>query len=174
MPLARKAIPIDATWIVPLWNRAAPLLAPYYPGAQTIYTAANALADIQNPGQQFIVSPESGFMIYRPGRLPERPATVPGGPPGGLASEIVIWMQTPGQNQAKFTATARPLFLLWLQDNIARAEFEYGFAERPLDFGGFAKDFGTAWNLHTTDFERGGKMWRRWWYRFNDALVKLP
>jgi hypothetical protein len=172
----RRATTADAPWVAVLWRRAAPIWATFWPERlQVDYTPDDALRDIESEGQQVYVDDgRQGLFVCHAGYLPEKPSDDPAEADGGLAAQLVIWLAQPGLQLGEYQRLLRELFAFWLQDEIARGEFEYGFGEVPESVPLKSLDFLRGWKIHEVAFERDGAKWLRFWYRMADAIPKLP
>lgn len=169
--------PADAGWITALWNEAGPLAQERWPvKIPTHFDEAHIAATIDvalrpTPGHYIYTDPlRRGFFVCRPGNLPEK---------GVVGSELVIWILQPGLLPAEYRDVLNGLFADWLNDELGRAIYEWGFGSMPVSMSPgdrkYLDDWLTAGDLKVTEYDGpGGVKWRRYYGRVKDIMGNLP
>lgn len=181
MPSAHKAILDDAAWIAALGTEAFALAAEWWPvRIPTELTIWQAELNIEAPGQSMWADDdERGFFICRPGFLPEHPPLRPEDPPGAIGAELVIWIVKPRLPRRRYREVLTGLFTVWLEDEVARGEYEYGFGSMPTTMPPGDRNYLDGWvtraGVQVTEYDGPGSvLWRRYWGRMADAVERLP
>lgn len=171
----------DAAWIAPLWRESVLAAQEWWPIAiPADVTEDQARMAIAAPDNFWYCDPKhQGFFVVRPGYLPEHPSLRPEDPPGAIAAELVIWIIKRNLAAPKYRALIISIFSEWLDDEVMRGQYQYGFGCMPASMPAGDRTLLDAWvtkgGVKVVDYiGPGGVPWRRYYGELKNARVKLP
>ena len=167
--------PSDAVWAAPLW-RATQKATKGFGTLKMAYTEDVVRMNIEHKGQRMYGHKgKLGFFLCKTGWLPNAPSALSASrPPGTKAAQLVIWVVRRRLPEKKYRAVLSEIAAGWLEDEIKRGEWEWGFGEMPVVMADRTRRWLDDWGIHVTEYEHAGAKWRRYWFRMADAIGKLP